>query len=177
MLEIHVMLEEGFDERTNEIVALRSGKLELEHSLVSLSKWESKYKKAFLDSNVEKTPEMMLDYIRYMVIDGDVDLIDSLSQDDVDKISEHINDPHTATWFNEDGPNKPKKISGKIITSDLIYYWMSALTIPFTCETWHLNRLITLIRIAEAENRPKKNMSRKDAMSRHRSMNAARRGR
>lgn len=177
MLELEVMLEEGFDEEKSEIVPIKSGLLELEHSLVSLSKWESKWKKAFLDKKLEKTPEMFLDYINCMIVSGDPILINYLSQADVNKISEYINDSHTATFFSEDGPDKPKKINGKIVTSDLIYYWMSALTIPFTCETWHLNRLITLIRVAEAENRPKKNMSRKEAMNRHRSLNASRRAR
>lgn len=179
MLTIQVSIEDGFDEETSEFVSVKSETLELEHSLVSLSKWESKWEKPFLDKNTEKTTEMFLDYIRFMILnDYEESTLNKLTQENINEISEYINSKQTATWFNEisDNPSsRGPKVSGKIVTSDLIYYWMVALTIPFECQTWHLNRLITLIRITELENRPKKNMPKKESMSRHRALNQARR--
>lgn len=175
MLTIKVQVEEGLDESTNRFVYATKAELQLEHSLVSLSKWESKWEIAFLGPS-EKTPEMLLDYIRMMTLNEvDPEAYDYLSKENLDEITEYINSKQTAAWFNDQPGRKGQQ--SKIVTSDLIYYWMVALNIPFTCETWHLNRLTTLIRVTELENQPKKNMPRKDAMRSHRSINAARRAR
>ena len=177
MLKLTIVTQEGFDEATSRFVPMESVTLNLEHSLLSLATWESKWEKPFLDQGTKKTPEMFLDYIRCMVLgDFDASILQSLSQQNITDIQEHINATMTASWISDKAPNgtKPKQ-SGKIITSDLIYYWMVALTIPVECETWHLNRLLTLIRITELENRPKKKMSGKETVNQHRELNRARR--
>lgn len=176
MLELTVTLKEGYDESIGEFVELSGAVLQLEHSLVSLSKWESKWEKSFLDSKTEKTEEMLLDYIRCMILNEyEEETLQKLTREQVTQINEYINAKRTATWFNErptDGRRAPR---AKVITSDLIYYWMVAMTIPFECQTWHLNRLITLIRITEAENKPKERMGRKESMAQHRATNQRRR--
>lgn len=175
MLEITVTLTEGFDDETQMFVPTETKILKMEHSLVSVSKWESKWEKPFLDNSYEKTEEMTLDYIRFMILnDYEESHLNKLSKENVESITDYINSSQTATWFAED-QTKQKSTRSKVITSDLIYYWMVAQTIPFECQHWHLNRLITLIRITEAENRPKKKMSPKETINQHRALNQARR--
>lgn len=173
MLKIEVVLEEGFDDATSEFVTLQSVTYTLEHSLISLSKWESKWELPFLEETTVKTDEMFMDYIEMMIVDDtDPEHLKHLSQTNVREIGEYINSKQSAAWFNDVGSRKGNQ--GKIVTSDLIYYWMVASTIPFEAESWHLNRLITLIRIAEAENQPKKKMPRRESMKNHRSQVLAR---
>lgn len=153
----------------------------LEHSLLSLSKWEQKWKISFLDTLNKKkmTGEQFMDYIRCMCITppADPDIFKSLPPSVVQEIVSYIEDPMSATTITEPpGPKKQGHI--KVITSEVIYYWMSALQIPFDpCEKWHLNRLMTLIKIASIEQQPDKKMSRKEALAQQRSLNAARRAR
>ena len=148
--------------------------MSLEHSLVSISKWESKWEKPFLSKDKKTTAETV-DYIRCMTLTQNVDPNVYLGIDDniVEQVSKYIEAPMTATWFNED-KNK-KGGSGKVITSEVIYYWMVALNIPPEYQKWHLNRLLTLIRVCNAENNPKKKMSKKDIFAQNRKLNAARR--
>lgn len=181
MLELEVTLQKGFDESIGEFggfVAKESKILHLEHSLLTLSKWESKWEKAFL-GDAEKSNEELIDYIRMMIVDDyDEDDLSKLSQANITQINEYINSKQTATWFNEKNVRGGGPNSSRTITSDLIYYWMVAMTIPFDpCEGWHLNRLITLIKITDLENQPKKNQPRRETMANHRSINAARRAR
>ena len=174
MLLVEVPISpEGWDEEKEEFVKGKVYTLQLEHSLVSLSKWESKYCKPFL-SKEEKTSEEILDYIKFMTIAHNVpdDVYRRLSSDNLREISDYINAPMTATTFFED---KNSKSSREIITSELIYYWMIALTIPFECQKWHLNRLLTLVRVCNIKNSPPKKMSKRDVMSRNAALNAARR--
>lgn len=151
--------------------------LKIEHSLVAISKWESKWHVPFLDDKTEKTDEMMVDYIRCMTISQNVDPeiynIIKLNADILKEINEYINDPMTATWFND--RNKSKGNKGEIVTSELIYYWMFAQGIPLECEKWHLNRLMTLIRVCGEKNSPPKKMSRKENMAQIKALNEARR--
>lgn len=173
MLQITVQLSpEGWDEEKEEFVEPTTKTLELEHSLVSLSKWESKWCKSFL-SNHEKTNEETIDYIRCMTITPNVEpeVYGYLSNDNIHQINKYIEAPMTATYFN-DGKNG--KGSRETITSELIYYWMIALNIPFECQDWHLNRLITLIRVCQIKNTPPKKMSKSEIMSRNAALNAAR---
>jgi hypothetical protein len=160
VLIIEVPLEESFDEEKMEFVTTSAYKLELEHSLVSLSKWEAKFEKPFL-SNEDKTAEESLWYIEAMTITPDVppEVFAKLSQKNIDDVSAYINGKQTATWFRED-PNKPK--SREIITGEIIYYWMLSLNIDQECENWHLNRLITLIRVVNEKNAPPKKAGRMD---------------
>ena len=179
MLEIHIDSIEMFDERNQEFIHIPPVNLVLEHSLISISKWESKWHKPFIKSSNELNQEEIIDYIQCMTISpGSIDnrVYYFLSQDNVNKIIEYIKNPMTATWFKEE-KNSPK--SREIITSELICYWMVALQIPFECQKWHLNRLLTLIRVCNAKNEEsapnKKNkMSKNELMSRNAALNAQR---
>ena len=172
MLEIVIPETEQWDEVNQEFITSNRQILRLEHSLVSLSKWESKWKKPFL-SNKEKTYEETIDYIKCMTLTQNVNdtVYNLLDKDNIEKINKYIGDPMTATTFKED-PNK--KGGREIITSELIYYWMISLNIPFECQKWHLNRLLTLIKVCGIKNQPPKKMSKKDVMSRNAALNAAR---
>lgn len=184
-LELEIAAHEGWDARKEEFINTPSVVLRLEHSLVSLSKWESKHKKPYLKENETKTPEEILDYIKCMTITQNVpdEVYALLTKQDMEKINNYIIDPMTATWFNENNANNgsaPQMRRRKEqITSELIYYWMISYRIPMQCEKWHLNRLLTLIRIfsikdAEANGKSNK-MSKRDIVSQNRALNAARR--
>ena len=175
MLRITVPATETWDEGRQEFVYSKEQTLQLEHSLVSLSKWESKWCKPYLTKD-EKTAEETIDYIKCMTLTQNVnpDVYKCLTRENIDQIHKYINAPMTATFFSEKekgGTNREQ------ITAELMYYWMIALNIPFECQKWHLNRLITLIRVCNVKNQPPKKMSRKDLMSRNASLNAARRKR
>lgn len=167
---------EYFDDEKEEFIYIPAKKeqtLRLEHSLISLSKWESKWNKPFY-SKEEKSIEETIDYIRCMTLNRNIklDVYSRLTDDNLKAISEYIYAPMTATTF----PNEnAKSFDREIITSELIYYWMIAQNIPFKCEKWHLNRLITLIRVCGIKNTPPKKMSRSEIMNRNASLNAARR--
>jgi hypothetical protein len=174
MLRIAVPVgPEEWDEEKEEFINPKIQTLQLEHSLVSLSKWESKWCKPFLSSK-EKTIEETMDYIKCMTITQNVDpdLYNHLTAENIEKINQYIYAPMTATTFSDGKTNKPNR---EIITSELVYYWMVALNIPFECQKWHLNRLLTLIRICNVKNEPPKKMSKRDVMSRNAALNAARR--
>lgn len=174
MLQIKVPLShEGWDERKQEFVEPKVQVLQLEHSLVSLSKWESKWCKPFL-SKTSKTSEEIMDYIKCMTITQNVkpEVYDHLTMENIDQINKYIESPMTATTFSDD---KTGKNSREIVTSELIYYWMIALQIPPEYQKWHLNRLLTLIRVCNIKNAPPKKMSKRDIMSRNAQLNAARR--
>jgi len=173
MLTINVPENELYMNSTNEFIPVKAHTLVLEHSLVSISKWEAKWCKPFI-SKEAKTEEQLLDYVRCMTITTNVDpnVYKVLTPENIKQINEYIDSPMTATWFSEKGQ---KGRSREVITSELIYYWMVAFQIPFECQKWHLNRLMTLIRICNIKNQPPKKMGKKEAMNRQRSLNAARR--
>jgi hypothetical protein len=172
MLKVMIPTIELFDETKNEFVYVKEQALQLEHSLVSLSKWESKWCKPFLTKN-EKTIEETIDYIKCMTTTQNVDekVYDYLPNDVLSQVHDYINAPMTATTF---GPEENRK-NREIITAEIIYYWMIALNIPFECQKWHLNRLLTLIQVCNIKNAPPKKMSQKQIMSRNTAVNAARR--
>lgn len=174
MLQITVPASEYYDEATNRIIQIPAKELRLEHSLVSLSKWESKWKKPFLGKN-EMTVEETIDYIRCMTITQNVNPIvyRCLSAKNIEQVKAYINDPMTATWFSNQKKQTPGKGS-QVITSEILYWQMIALEIPFECQTWHLNRLLTLIRVCAEKQEPGKKMSKSALMKRNRSLNAAR---
>lgn len=173
MLQITIPAVELWDERKQEFVTTKEQTLQLEHSLVSLSKWESKWCKAFLTKQ-GKTFEETLDYIKCMTITQNVDpeVYNHLTNENIEEINKYIEAPMTATYFSDD---KTAKSSREQITAELIYYWMIALNIPFECQKWHLNRLLTLIKVCSIKNQPPKKRSRKEIMSRNAALNAARR--
>lgn len=173
MLTLTVRGSEQYNEETNEFLNEELGQLSFEHSLVSVSKWESKWRIPFMGDK-PRTDEQTFDYLRCMLVDGDESLIQFLNQKNVNEITHYINEPMTATWFAEK-KNQPK--SREIITSELIYYWMVALQIPFECQYWHLNRLLTLVKVANEKNKPEKEkkMSRSELAARNRKLNAERR--
>ena len=162
-----------FNSETNEFIEVKETKLKLEHSLLSITAWESKWHKPYL-SKEQKTSEEVLDYVRCMTINTPVDpnVYLALSNDNLKQIISYIEDPMTATTIKR----QEKKASNEIITNEIIYYWMTALNIPFDpCQKWHLSRLLTLIEVASIKNQPPKKMSQKEIMKRNRSLNAARR--
>ena len=171
MLEIKIDGGELFDEGKEEFITINPQVLKLEHSLVSISKWESKWHKPFL-SNDNKTQDEIIDYIKCMTINKVDDLIYlSLSQDNYNEIEKYIDDPMTATTIKDINQKK----SHETVTSELIYYWMVALEIPFECEKWHINRLLTLVRICNIKNQPAKKMSNREIYNQNRLLNEARR--
>jgi len=173
MLTIVIPETEEFDPRTNTFYLRKEQVLSMEHSLVSISKWEAKWKKPFL-SKASKSAEETLDYLRCMTITPNVDpgVYLRITPSIMRKINDYISDPMTATTFSED-PNQKK--NREIVTSEIIYYWMVALQIPFECQKWHLNRLLALIRVVNIKNNPGKKMSCGEIMKRNSALNAARR--
>jgi hypothetical protein len=173
MLIIVVPGTEMFDESKQEFVTKGDVTLKLEHSLVSLSKWESKHEKPFLGKDA-KTTEEVIDYIKSMTVTPNIppEVYQNLSEENFRDINEYIDAKMTATWFH-DPPGAPP--SRDVITSELIYYWMIAFQIPFECERWHLNRLFTLIRICNVKQAKPKKMSRAEIAARNRELIARRR--
>lgn len=173
MLTITIPAKEFWDETKQEFVYVDETILSLEHSLISISKWESRWQKPFLSKD-KKTQEETVDYIRCMTLTRNLNsaVYNGLTQENYKAIDEYISSPMSATWFREDSASKR---SSEQITSELIYYWMVALGIPFECEKWHLNRLLTLIRICNIKNQPTKKHSKREIMNQNAALNAARR--
>lgn len=180
MLEIEIKDTEFWDEKTETFRYTEPCKLSLEHSLISLAKWESKWNKPFL-SEIEKTQEEVKDYIRCMTVNRVVDpsVYDALTSEDYRKINEYIDSSMTATTFSEDPTRRKgrKGRRGEIMTAEVIYYYMISFGIPFECEKWHLARLLTLIRVCSIKNAPSKKMSKSAAAQQQRALNQQRRAR
>jgi hypothetical protein len=173
MLKITIPGIEQFDDEKEEFLPLtKEQTLQLEHSLVSLSKWESKWCKPFL-SKVEKTDEETIDYIQCMTLTQHVDqeTYHLLTRANKLEITNYIEAPMTATIFSKDGNSKTKEI----ITAEIIYYWMISMNIPFECQKWHLNRLLTLINVCNLKNQPPKKLSQREIINRNRALNDTRR--
>ena len=173
MLQIVIPGQELWDEQKQEFINTKEQVLQLEHSLISLSKWEAKWCKVFL-SKQEKTQEETIHYIKCMTITPNVDpeVYNHLTRENIKEIEDYIAAPMTATYFSSDNAGKSSR---EQVTSELIYYWMIALNIPFECQKWHLNRLLTLIKVCNIKNQPPKKMSKREIMSRNAALNAARR--
>ena len=171
MLELKILGKELFDEKEQKFTQTESRTLSLEHSLFSLSKWESEFEKPFL-SPKDKTTEEVLGYINHMIIDDSDPLIMSeLTQSNLTKIQEYIDSKQSATTFG-DLLKKPGR--AETITSELIYFWIVSYRIPFACEHWHLNRLFALIRICNIKNSKPEKVSKNQLAERNRALNEQR---
>ena len=175
-IEITIPAIDLFDDAKNKFMKTESRVIEIEHSLVSLSKWEQKWKIPFL-GNKAVTTEQTIDYIRCMCLTPDVpeEAFNTITYtpDVFKQVNDYITDTMTATWFNDRGVGKS---SSEAVTSEVIYYWLVALTIPFETQHWHLNRLLTLIRVTNLKNDPKKKlMPIAEQQSQQRDLNAERR--
>lgn len=176
MLEIHINGREMWDSEKEEFINTKGITLRLEHSLISISKWEAKYKRPFLSDGPKGLTETY-DYIAFMSLDRNIDRteLEGITEEDYKKILEYINDPMTATKITQNGHKKTG--SNHVLTSEEIYYDMTALNIPFECEKWHLNRLLTLIQVASLKNEPPKKMSKGEIYRQNAELNRARRAR
>lgn len=172
MLKLMIAAIEQYNEDNNEFITPKEQVLHLEHSLVSLSKWESKWHKPFL-SKGDKSIEESIDYIRCMTTTQNVDpeVYSRITAQHIQQVIEYIDAPMTATVIS----NQKAATNREIITAEIIYYWMIALNIPFECQKWHLNRLLTLINVCNIKSAPPKKMGRKEIMSRNAALNATRR--
>lgn len=172
MLSLTIQAIELYDEIKEEFILSKERTIQLEHSLVSLSKWESKWGKAFLSKD-EKTIEETIDYVKCMTITQNVDdyTYNLLSDNNLKQVTDYIESDMTATTF----PNQKRTINREIITAEIIYYWMIALNIPFECQKWHLNRLLTLVNVCNIKNTPPKKMNRREIINRNTALNEARR--
>lgn len=171
MITIKVEPFKLFNEETERFMTLRKPQeIQLEHSLISISKWEAKWHKPFLD-DVEKTSEEMMDYIQCMTINS-VDPVAylGLTEKNIKDILEYIENPMTATWFSK--KNKAGR-SRRKVTSEVIYGWMVTLQIPFSAEKWHINRLLTLVQVIDDANNPQK-MSKRETAAMYAKLNAER---
>lgn len=171
MLKIDIPGYEFYDEVNNEFITTDTQSITLEHSLISISKWEMKWNKPFLSS--EKNNEEILDYIKCMNINSNVsdDIYHRLTNDNLQEINNYINAPMTATTFNERKTSSNKEV----VTSELIYYWMISFNIPMECQKWHINRLLTLVKVCSIKNSPPEKMSKQELMRRNKQLNAERR--
>lgn len=175
MLQVTIPSIELYDEDNNEFITIEGCTLTLEHSLASLSKWESKWCKPFL-SKERLTEEETIDYIRCMTLTENVppEVYDIIPNSVINAISEYIERPMTATWFS-DNEKKGKKRSREQITAEIIYYWMIALNIPPSYESWHLNKLLTLIRVCDEKSKPPRKKSTKNLLNEYAALNKANR--
>jgi hypothetical protein len=176
MLRVTFPDVETFSNATNEFYYISGGEVTLEHSLLSISKWEAKHHKYFLNNRELTNPEI-LDYVRCMTVKGNVDdrIYDYLPVDTLKTIMAYMEDTMTATWFGANNQSRPgPRMRGKVLTSELLYYYMIAFNIPMECEKWHINRLLTLIQVCQAEQNPKK-LTGKALAERNSRLNEARR--
>ena len=175
MKTIIIPSNELYNEKENLFIEIPETKIAIEHSLVSISKWESKWHKAYLSEN-EKTDEEIISYIKYMVITQNVKdyIFDCLPPVVINEINSYINDPMTATVIRD---VNGRRVINETITSELIYYWMFKLGIPKECEKWHINRLLTLIKIYGVKDQPPKKMNRNEILRQNKALNAQRRAR
>ena len=180
MLKVIVSAEETWDDAKEEFIpALPPVELTLEHSLISVSKWESKWHKPYLSSNL--SVEETRDYIRCMCLTQNVpdEVFERIDGRVMNQVADYISDPMTATWFTDDkvdgGPRKTGRLRGEVITAEILYYQMITCGVPMECQKWHINRLITLIRVISEKNAPPKKMSKSDVARRYAQLNAQRR--
>lgn len=172
MLQLTLSTPELWDEVNERFIPPKNYSLTLEHSLVSLSKWESKWCKPFLVKK-EKTHEETIDYIKCMTITQNVkpEVYELITNEHIEQVNAYIEAPMTATWFSDEKNAVPSR---EQITAELIYYWMIALNVPVEFQKWHLNKLLTLIKVCNVKNQPPKKMSRSEILARNARLNEER---
>ena len=172
MLQLTIPEGQLWDEASEQFIYIKETTIQLEHSLISLHKWESRWKKAFL-SKEDRTFEETIDYIKCMTTTQNVNPLVYIffKNEQIEQVNKYIADPMTATHVKK---SKTVTTSRQIVTAELIYYWMILYNIPFECRKWHLNQLLTLIDVCNAESAPKKKRNSKDVANEYRALNAAR---
>jgi len=172
MLTITIPDKKYFNENTNEFFVLKGRTITMQHSLYSIRKWESKWHTYYLD-NKNLTTEQIIDYFRMMTITRDVDprIYMNLSAENIQEISKYIHDPMTATTFKDLKSRQRSRGRREITTSEIVYYWMIINDIPFECEKWHLNQLMTLIRVCSDAKVPEQKMTEKEIFEYNKSLN------
>lgn len=173
MLTIEIPDYEKWDEVNQQFIYGKPCTLQLEHSLISLAKWEANWCKPFLGKE-GMTDEQISDYVKCMAVTQNVpeDVFKRLTKENYEAITKYIEKPMTATWFSK--TEEKGKINNEQVTAELIYYWMIALQIPFECQKWHLNRLLTLIRVCNIKSQPPKKSTQREIMTRNAALNEAR---
>lgn len=175
MKEVVIGDLELFDDRTNEFIYIKSTTLQLEHSLISLKKWEEKWHVPFLQK--EKTNEQLMDYIRCMTVSPknvDPNVYKYMPASIMKEIQEYIDDKMTATWFSDNSMIGAQKSKREVVTAEIIYYWMISFNIPVEFQKWHLNQLLTLIKVISLKNAPKDKIDKREAAAQRRALNEAR---
>lgn len=174
MLNLPIEETELYDDELEEFVVIKPIVLHLEHSLVSISKWESKWRKPFLDPHAQRTLQENRDYVQCMTMNQHVDpaVYFALTNQDYQAVADYINSSQTATWFSNNNSGAPSR---EIVTSELLYFQMVNFGIPFECQKWHLSRLLALIRICAIKNSPESKMSHAEILNANRKLNEARR--
>lgn len=175
MLRLEIPDTEYYDEASNEFVSVKGASIMLEHSLVSLAKWESKFHKPFMREEPLTIGETV-EYIRCMTVTQNVrdEVYAGLTQRNIEEVNAYIDDPMTATWFSDRQNGSSGSSRGPAVTAEIIYYWMIELGVPMECQKWHLNRLLTIIRVCMLKRNPQK-MTRQDQFAQQRALNAKRR--
>ena len=173
MISITIPAGELYDFSKEEFIVIKDHTLLLEHSLVSIAKWESKWEKPFLGDE-KKTKTEIIDYIRCMTITQNVDPVvyNFITDQNIEDVSKYIEAPMTATWFSE--KNTGPVINKEVVTAEIIYYWMITFNIPVEFQKWHLNRLLTLIKVCSIKNAPKEKMRKSEILSKYKALNQAR---
>lgn len=176
MLELTIPDTEMWDEEHRKFVTQRGATIHLEHSLISVSKWESIHQKAFLGRE-DKTVDETIDYVRCMTLDKNIpkEVYQCVTDDNIKAVNEYIANPYSATKFFDSRMHKTTAMPKDTMTSEVIYYLMFAYSIPKECEKWHLNRLLTLLRVFDIKSNPQKKMSRRDIANQNRRLNEERR--
>lgn len=165
----------AWDVKNEEFIDVEGQEFELEHSLFAISKWEAKHHNRFFGSH-KKTPEETLSYIQCMIITPNIDpnVVHAMTQDQIQQIADYMTDPMTGTTFSNGSGGRHQQKSGEELSSELIYYYMSQAQIPFECDKWHINRLMTLLRVAAEKSQPTKKMPRGEQLKQQRALNRAR---
>ena len=172
MLELPIPERELWDESSEQFVYTTPVRLKLEHSLISVSRWESKWKEPFLKSLDQMPRNWLVDYVRCMSLVDKAD-VTGIGDGELQMVLSYINDPHTATKITDRARRSRRR--PETVTSELVYYWMTQFNIPFSCEKWHFNRLMTLIRVCQAKGGPPEKLGRQEAMQQRALLNAKRR--